>query len=124
MKIKTRKTLIRLLDKACSERARRLAGKLCDFCVLRGKPANPVTEAFHFLSRGHYSTRWEPENLWASCAFCNIRFEHDADFVSRVVEWYKKKWGTVAWDALVLRYHSAIPIKTWELKEKLEKFNG
>lgn len=125
MKKKSRKWYIRELDKLVSERARRLAGNFCDFCLLRGQiPKLPVTEAFHFLSRAHYSARWLLENLWGSCSGCNIRYEIDADFVAKVVEWYKEKWGIGTWDELARRYHTAQPVPTTELKELYERLTN
>src|SRR5260221_3471944 len=120
MKKRSRKTLVRLLDQKASSDARKRhlythTNELCQFCYLRFSRVQTATQCFHILSRKSYSTRWLPENCFWSCASCNIRYEQDADFVSRVIDWYKEKFGAKQWDWLSVSYHTPIPIKDWEL---------
>ena len=123
MRIKSRKWLIRNLDKLIADRAKRMAGKYCDFCHLRGKPREPVTDCFHFLSRAHFSSRWVSGNTWASCSGCNIRYEQDADFVPKIIQWYQDKWGQECWDKICRLYHEAQPFTTVMLRELWENLS-
>lgn len=125
-KLKSRKGLIRDLDKMVGDVAkaafRKEFGDYCIFCDLRGKPREPINQAFHYFSRKRYKTRWILINLGASCPGCNIAYEQDAGFVVKVADWYKDKFGFDAWEELEKLWHSPVePISTVWLRELHEK---
>jgi hypothetical protein len=128
VKLKSRKFYVRELDKYWGDIARGLykksLGDWCCFCDIRGVPKQLINQAFHFLSRGHYSTRWDIQNLWASCAGCNIAFEHQADFVHKVIEWYKNNFGKEHWEALVKRHHEPAKFTRSDLAAMLEQLKS
>jgi len=70
----SRKTLVRKLDKLFSEYIRKRDTNkngygLCCTCAKRLHYKEG--HAGHFMSRRHYSTRWDEENVALQCAGCN-----------------------------------------------------
>lgn len=122
----SRKGLIKRLDQIVSlwirSKLARLGIVLCQFCQFRGKPAQPITQAFHFKSRVSYATRWLVENLWASCGACNIAFEHDVHFIGRVIEWYKDKFGPDKWEWIDAKSRKGVKLSDADLQEKIREF--
>ena len=74
MKIPTRKSLVIKLDTVFSQYIRRkdLINGMAT-CITCGKIAEPKKlQCGHFMSRRHYSTRWEENNAGVQCYGCNI----------------------------------------------------
>tara|TARA_R110000823_G_scaffold314955_1_gene445125 strand:- start:9558 stop:9935 length:378 start_codon:yes stop_codon:yes gene_type:complete len=74
MKKPTRKSLVIKLDTVFSQYIRRkdLINGMAT-CVTCGKIAEPKKlQCGHFMSRRHYSTRWEENNVGVQCYGCNI----------------------------------------------------
>lgn len=113
-KLKSRKWLIRELDAELSRQVR-TEKTMCAFCP------KPAEHCFHFLTRKNFSTRWERQNVTASCAGCNIRYEHDADFVHQVVDRFRQTYGAPAWEDLVRRHHQPTKFSRSDLAALLEK---
>ena len=70
----TRKTLVKNLDKVFSEWIRRRYAKndIAE-CVTCGKKDHwKNLQAGHFMSRKHYSTRWDERNVEVQCVGCNV----------------------------------------------------
>ena len=70
----SRKTLIRKLDKLFSEyiRKRDTNSKGYGLCCTCAKEIHyKEGHAGHFMSRRHYSTRWNEENVALQCVSCN-----------------------------------------------------
>lgn len=70
----TRKSLIRKIDKVFSEYIRKRDSNkdgygLC--CTCAKKIHYKDAHAGHFMSRRHYATRWDEENVALQCAGCN-----------------------------------------------------
>jgi hypothetical protein len=70
----SRKGLIKKLDKVFSEYIRqRFAKDGWVQCVTCGTRKHwKEVDAGHFVSRRHYSTRWDPSNVHVQCKKCNI----------------------------------------------------
>tara|TARA_R110000796_G_scaffold100968_3_gene209729 strand:- start:108 stop:500 length:393 start_codon:yes stop_codon:yes gene_type:complete len=73
-KKKSRKSLIKKLDTAFSQYIRRrFAANEVAKCVTCGKEAHwKELQAGHFMSRKHYSTRWDETNVQVQCSGCNV----------------------------------------------------
>ena len=69
----SRKGLVKKLDKVFSIYIRtRLAKENQVQCVTCGTRKHwKEVDAGHFVSRRHYSTRWNPQNVHAQCKSCN-----------------------------------------------------
>ena len=67
----SRKRLVAKLDALFSMfvrlRGKKQTGGLCELCAKR-----PIEVCFHWVSRGDYATRWDPNNAVASCRGCNF----------------------------------------------------
>src|SRR3990167_7366240 len=123
-----RKGLVKRLDVAFSLkvrlRSKREFDGWCQFCRLRGAQPHSVQCCFHFFSRTHYATRWDPENSEGSCNGCNNLYEYDRGFVVKVADWYRKKRGEKAWEELEKRHHSVAKFSTSDLREMLDAMTG
>ena len=70
----SRKNLVKKLDKVFSQYIRRrFAVNEIAKCVTCGKQAHwKDLQAGHFMSRKHYSTRWDEINVQVQCSGCNV----------------------------------------------------
>ena len=70
----SRKTLIKKLDTIFSQYIRRrYAIDNIATCVTCGKKDHwKNLQAGHFMSRKHYATRWDPQNVEVQCSACNV----------------------------------------------------
>lgn len=70
----SRKTLVAKLDAVFSEYIRRRYAKNdIAQCVTCGKKDHwKNLQAGHFISRKHYATRWNEENVQVQCVACNV----------------------------------------------------
>ncbi len=93
--------LKRMLDR---EHARYIVRKYGGRCVTCGK-VTQSPQCGHLLSRYSETTRWDTAddgNCHCQCASCNMRHEADP---SVYTEWYIRRNGKKAFDALVRRHH-------------------
>lgn len=70
----TRKSLIRKIDKVFSEYIRKRDSNKDGYgkcCTCDKKIHYKDAHAGHFMSRRHYTTRWDPDNVALQCAGCN-----------------------------------------------------
>lgn len=70
----SRKSIVKKLDKVFSQFIRRrFAVNEIARCVTCGKQAHwKELQAGHFMSRKHYSTRWDETNVQVQCSGCNV----------------------------------------------------
>jgi len=70
----SRKSLIKKLDAEFSQYIRRrFAVNEIAKCVTCGKESHwKELQAGHFMSRKHYSTRWDETNVQVQCSGCNV----------------------------------------------------
>ena len=113
----SRKTLVKKLDTVFSEyiRRRRAINGVSE-CVTCGTKAHwQKLQAGHFMSRKHYSTRWDERNVEVQCVACNVY---------RYGEQYKfsKYLGQDLSDELLAKSRETVKIKDWELEEMIETY--
>ena len=70
----TRKTIITKLDNIFSQYIRlRYSKNEISECVTCGKQDHwKKLQAGHFVSRKHYATRWDEDNVQVQCSGCNV----------------------------------------------------
>lgn len=73
----------------------------------------------HFHSRTHMSTRYDEENTWAECKFCN-RFsaDHLIGYQANLI----KKIGQQRFDFLNVKAHSSKHYMDYELESMIEHY--
>lgn len=112
----SRKGLVAKLDKIFSEYIRRRYADhngICT-CVTCGKKDHwKNQQAGHFMSRKHYSTRWNEDNVQVQCMGCNVY---------RYGEQYKYGiyLGSDKADELYLLSHQTIKFSNVDLEDMIE----
>lgn len=113
----TRSKIVKKLDSVFSEYIRRRYAKndIAE-CVTCGKQDHwKRLQAGHFMSRKHYSTRWDEDNVQVQCSGCNV---------FRYGEQYKFSLylGQELADKLHAKSNQTVKIDTYELQEMIEKY--
>lgn len=118
----TRSKLIKKLDVVFSQYIRLSASDSRGFCtcVTCGKTGHWKTggmQAGHFMSRKHYSTRWDENNVKVQCVACNVY---------RSGEQYKfsKYLGDNLADSLYYKSQKVTKFTTVELEEMIEYYSA
>tara|TARA_R110000796_G_scaffold245527_1_gene369810 strand:+ start:446 stop:826 length:381 start_codon:yes stop_codon:yes gene_type:complete len=113
----TRKSLITKLDKIFSEYIRRrYANNDISECVTCGKKDHwKKLQAGHFMSRKHYATRWDEDNVEVQCMACNV---------FRAGEQYKfsKYLGQDKADELLAKSRETVKFPDWEIQEMIDTY--
>ena len=115
----TRKTLITKLDKVFSEYIRRRYAKNeIATCVTCGKKDHwKKLQAGHFMSRKHYATRWDEDNVEVQCSACNV-FRYGEQYL------FAKHLGTEKADMLLTKSREAVKFPDWEIQEMIELYKN
>lgn len=115
----TRKTLITKLDKVFSEYIRRRYAKNeIATCVTCGKKDHwKKLQAGHFMSRKHYATRWDEDNVEVQCSACNV-FRYGEQYL------FAKYLGTEKADMLLAKSREAVKFPDWEIQEMIELYKN
>ena len=115
----SRKTIITKLDKVFSEYIRRRYAKNnISECVTCGKQDHwKNLQAGHFMSRKHYATRWDDENVQVQCMACNV-YRYGEQYL------FAKYLGDDKADELLAKSRVMVKIKDWELEEMIEKYKN
>lgn len=113
----SRKTLVKKLDTVFSEYIRRRYAKndIAE-CVTCGKKDHwKKLQAGHFMSRKHYSTRWDERNVEVQCNACNV---------FRYGEQYKFSLylGEELSDELYLKSHQTVKFSNVDLQEMIDVY--
>src|SRR5210317_2100214 len=111
----SRKTLIKKLDTIFSEYIRRRYAKndIAE-CVTCGKKDHwKKLQAGHFMSRKHYATRWDEENVEVQCMACNV-YRYGEQYL------FAKHLGQEKADELLAKSRTMVKLKDWELLEMIE----
>lgn len=111
----SRKTIVTKLDKVFSEYIRRRYAKngIAE-CVTCGKKDNwKNLQAGHFMSRKHYATRWDEENVEVQCMACNV-YRYGEQYL------FAKHLGQEKADELLAKSRTMVKLKDWELLEMIE----
>ena len=89
----SRKTIVKKLDSVFSQYIRRrFAINDIAECVTCGTKSHyKKLQAGHFMSRKHYSTRWDVDNVQVQCYSCNVmRYGEQYKFGLYLEKTYKK----------------------------------
>ena len=115
----TRKTLITKLDNVFSEYIRRRYAKNeIATCVTCGKKDHwKKLQAGHFMSRKHYATRWDEDNVEVQCSACNV-FRYGEQYL------FAKYLGTEKADMLLAKSREAVKFPDWEIQEMIELYKN
>ena len=102
----SRKTIVKKLDTIFSQYIRRRYSKNdISECVTCGKQDHwKSLQAGHFMSRKHYATRWDEDNVEVQCMGCNVYRKADQLLIKsrkiqkfsdvellEMIEYYKEK---------------------------------
>ena len=111
----SRKTIVKNLDKVFSEYIRRRYAKNgIAKCVTCGKKDHwKNLQAGHFMSRKHYATRWDEENVEVQCMACNV-YRYGEQYL------FAKHLGEKKADELLAKSRTMVKIKDWELQDMIE----
>lgn len=115
----TRKTLITKLDNVFSEYIRRRYAKNeIATCVTCGKKDHwKKLQAGHFMSRKHYATRWDEDNVGVQCSACNV-FRYGEQYL------FAKYLGTEKADMLLAKSRETVKFPDWEIQEMIELYKN
>jgi len=111
----SRKTIVNNLDKVFSEYIRRRYAKngIAE-CVTCGKKDHwKNLQAGHFMSRKHYATRWDEENVEVQCMACNV-YRYGEQYL------FAKHLGQEKADELLAKSRTMVKLKDWELLEMID----
>jgi len=120
----SRKTLIKKLDRVFSEyiRKRDTDSKGYGLCCTCAKRIHyKEGHAGHFMSRRHYSTRWDEENVNLQCSGCNtFRGGEQYKFALFLNDKYKTDKAT----ELLIKSRESAKYSIIDLQEKYEFFKN
>lgn len=113
----SRKTIVNNLDKVFSEYIRRRYAKNdiveCITCGKKGNYKGGDMHAGHFMSRKHYATRWDEENVQVQCKYCNT-YRYGEQYL------FAKHLGQDKADELLAKSRTMVKLKDWELQDMIE----
>ena len=115
-----RKTLVKNLDTVFSQYIRlKNANKqgycTCVTCGKTGYWEKDGIHAGHFMSRKHFSTRWDETNVYPQCHYCNT-YKYGEQYK------YSLFLGKEQSEKLLDKSHSIVKISDIELKEMYFKY--
>ena len=113
----SRKTLIKKLDTIFSEYIRRRYAKndIAE-CVTCGKKDHwKKLQAGHFMSRKHYATRWDEDNVEVQCNACNV-FRYGEQYL------FAKHLGQEKADMLLAKSREIVKFSDADIIEMIEKY--
>jgi 5-methylcytosine-specific restriction endonuclease McrA len=108
--MRSRKTLIRLLDAKVSQIVIARDGA----CVQCG--STDQLTCGHLFSRRLFATRWDLDNCHTQCWPCNFRHSHYPDYY---VSWFLKEYGKAKYLKLAQKAHKIALFSTGYLEELL-----
>lgn len=119
----SRKSLVKKLDKVFSEyiRKRYTKNEIAE-CVTCGKKDHwKKLQCGHFMSRKHYSTRWDTINCQVQCARCNV-FNYGEQY--RFGLYLENKFGVGTAEELRNKSRMTIKLANYEIEDKIKYYNG
>jgi 5-methylcytosine-specific restriction endonuclease McrA len=113
----TRKSLIKKLDTVFSQYIRlRYAKNEIATCVTCGKKDHwKKLQAGHFMSRKHYSTRWDEDNVEVQCQACNV-FRYGEQYL------FAKYLGQEKADALLTKSRETVKFSDYDIQEMIDLY--
>ena len=122
-KKKSRKNLIIALDRVFSKyiRTKYLRDNFVE-CVTcnRRYPINKI-QAGHFMSRKHYSTRWDEENVFPQCYGCNVMQQGQQYLFSKFID---NKYGEGYSDVLLYKSRKTVKFSDTDIQEMIEDYTN
>ena len=73
----------------------------------------------HFISRKHYATRWDEENVATQCYGCNV-MQYGQQYL--FAKWIDKTYGEGKADELLQRSREVVKFSDYELREMIELY--
>ena len=115
----SRKLLVKKLDAIFSEYIRRRYAKNeIATCVTCGKKDHwKKLQAGHFMSRKHYSTRWDEDNVEVQCSACNV-FRYGEQYL------FAKYLGSEKADMLLAKSRETVKFSDPELQEMIDIYKN
>ena len=113
----SRKTIIKKLDKVFSQFIRRrFAVNEIAKCVTCGKQAHwKELQAGHFMSRKHYSTRWDETNVQVQCSGCNV-FRYGEQYL------FAKHLGEKKADELLVKSRQTVKFTDHDIQDMIDLY--
>lgn len=114
----SRKTIITKLDSIFSQYIRlRYSKNEISECVTCGKQDHwKKLQAGHFVSRKHYATRWDEDNVQVQCSGCNV-FRYGEQYL------FSKYLGVDLSEELLIRSRKIQKFTDNELLDMIELYN-
>ena len=118
----SRKNLIKKLDNVFSQYIRRrFAVNGITKCVTCGKQAHwKELQAGHFMSRKHYSTRWDETNVQVQCSGCNV-FRYGEQY--KFGRYLEEAYGEGTAEDLQNKSRQITKFSDIRIKEMIEYYN-
>jgi len=115
----SRKLLVKKLDSIFSEYIRRrYARNEIATCVTCGKKDHwKKLQAGHFMSRKHYATRWDEDNVEVQCSACNV-FRYGEQYL------FAKYLGEEKADKLLVKSRETVKFSDPELQEMIDIYKN
>jgi|TARA_R100001163_G_C5067118_1_gene206033 hypothetical protein len=120
-KKRSRKSLVKKLDKVFSEyiRRRHSVADLSE-CVTCGKIEKwQKLQCGHFMSRKNYSTRWDEKNCQVQCAGCNV-FRYGEQYKFGL--WLDAEFGEGSAEELLRKSKEIIHLDNFDLMVLIENY--
>ena len=114
----SRKTIITKLDSIFSQYIRlRYSKNEISECVTCGKQDHwKKLQAGHFVSRKHYATRWDEDNVQVQCSGCNV-FRYGEQYL------FSKYLGVDLSEELLIKSRKIQKFSDSELLDMIELYN-
>ena len=72
-------------------------------------------QAGHFMSRKHYATRWDEDNVEVQCSACNV-FRYGEQYL------FAKYLGAEKADMLLAKSRETVKFPDWEIQEMIDLY--
>jgi hypothetical protein len=118
---RSRKQLIIALDRVFSKyiRTKNLRDNLVECVTCKRRYPLKSIQAGHFMSRRHYSTRWDEENVFPQCYGCNVMQQGQQYLFSKFID---EKYGEGYSDVLLFKSRETVKFSDFELEEMIQDY--
>lgn len=116
--MKSRKSLVRELDKAFSDYIRERDGWRCVTC---GETDRELLQCGHLFTRAAYSTRWVEANAVCQCSRCNLRNEYDP---YPLTTYFLDRFGREKYDELHRLHRTTAKFSDDALRRGIEEYRA
>ena len=120
---KSRKNLIIALDRVFSKyiRTKYLRDNFVECVTCKRRYPLKSIQAGHFMSRRHYSTRWDEENVYPQCYGCNVGKSGEQYLFSKFID---EQYGEGYSDVLLFKSRETVKFSDFELEEMIENYTN